>query len=111
MSTVFAREVSSAWAPLPQSSASAVERVVAAITGKVLCCDCLRRVTGCSDLAVRRSLIAISRMVPLDTWTPCGSCGAIEETYGIRQIGSPLRKVRVETPMTTEASVDSRGVR
>ena len=111
MSTALAREASSDWAPLPQSSASAVERVVAAITGTVLCCDCLRRVTGCSDLVVRQSLITVSRMVPLDTWTPCGSCGAAEETYGIRQIVSPLRKVRVETPMKTEESVDLRGVR
>ena len=95
MSTALFREVSSDWAPPRQSPASAVERVVAAITRAVLCCDCLRRVTGCSDLVVRRSLITVSRMVALNTWTPCGSCGAAEETYGIRNIVlSPHAEVR-----------------
>ena len=111
MSPALAPPVSSDWTTLPQSSASDVERVVAAITRSVLCCDCLRRVTGCSGLVVRRALIAASRMVPLDTWTPCGSCGAVDETYGVRNIVPPFRKVRIETPMKTEESVDPRGVR
>ncbi len=57
--------------------------VVAAIAATVLCCECLARVTGLSGLAVRRSLLAASRSARLVTWTACGSCGALGETYGM----------------------------
>ena len=66
-----------------QSPAPDVRRVVDAISASVLCCECLARVTGLTDLVVRRSLITASRTSRLDTWTPCRSCGAAEETYGI----------------------------
>jgi hypothetical protein len=71
---------SAPWASMP-----CVEPVIAAIVRSPLCCDCLARVTGCSGLSVRRSLIAVSRLMPLNTWTPCDSCGAVEETYGIER--------------------------
>ena len=57
--------------------------VVDAITATVLCCDCLARRTGLTDEVIRRSLIAVSRRVHLNTWTACRSCGAVDETYGI----------------------------
>ena len=57
--------------------------IVRSITTRSLCCDCLERITGLSALAVRRGLLAASRTVRLDTWTPCESCGALDETYRI----------------------------
>ena len=58
-------------------------RVVDAITASVLCCDCVAQRTGLSDDVIRRSLLTASRIIRLDTWTPCRSCGAVDETYGI----------------------------
>jgi hypothetical protein len=33
---------------------------------------------------VRQSLVRASRTMHLETWMPCGSCGTVDETYGIR---------------------------
>jgi hypothetical protein len=93
MKNAVADHVPSAWRGAhPQLSAPDVDRVVAAIARAVLCCDCLRRASGCSDLVVRRSLLVLSRMLPLDTWTPCSSCGASAETYGIPQDTSAIQR-------------------
>jgi hypothetical protein len=62
-----------------------------AITTRSLCCDCLERITGLSAIAVRRWLLTTSRTVRLDTWTPCQSCGALDETYRIARVGVDQR--------------------
>jgi hypothetical protein len=59
-------------------------RLVEAISTSALCCRCLERITGLSGLAVRQSLVTASRTMSLDTWTPCASCGAVDETYAMR---------------------------
>ena len=59
-------------------------RVVEAISTSALCCRCLERITGLSGLAVRQSLVMASRTMSLDTWTPCASCGTVDETYAMR---------------------------
>jgi hypothetical protein len=76
-----------------ESTTPEVRLVVDAITGSVLCCNCLGLRTGLTDVVVRQSLITASRTVRLNTWTPCHSCGAVEETYGIAlsSTGFPLR--------------------
>ena len=61
-----------------------VRRIVEAISTSVLCCRCLERTTGLSGLAVRQSLVRASRTMHFETWMPCGSCGTVDETYGIR---------------------------
>ena len=66
------------------SSRKHVRRVVDALSASILCCDCLERLTELSSLDVRGSLVVLSRRVLLNTWTPCRSCGAVDETYAIR---------------------------
>ena len=69
------------------------------ITTRSLCCDCLERITGLSGIAVRRWLLTASRAIRLDTWTPCQSCGALDETYRIAGVGM--------TPKVTRAPADA----
>jgi hypothetical protein len=57
--------------------------IVDAMRARSLCCDCLVSTTGLTDVVVRSSLLTASRAVRLDTWTPCQSCGAVDETYRI----------------------------
>ena len=63
--------------------------VIQAITSRSLCCACLERMTGLSSVAVRGALLAASRRVRLNTWTPCQSCGALDETYRIAALDAP----------------------
>ena len=65
--------------------------IVQSITTRSLCCDCLERITGLSGIAVRQRLLTTSRTVRLDTWTPCQSCGALDETYRIAGVGMDQR--------------------
>ena len=67
----------------PMESPTAMRLVVDAISARPLCCDCLVSRTGLTDVVVRWSLLTASRAIRLDTWTPCRSCGAVDETYGI----------------------------
>ena len=61
--------------------------ILDSITTRSLCCDCVERITGLSAIAVRRWLLITSRTVRLDTWTPCQSCGALDETYRMPAAG------------------------
>ena len=67
----------------PMESPTAMRLVVDAISARPLCCDCLVSRTGLTGGVVRWSLLTASRAIRLDTWTPCRSCGAVDETYGI----------------------------
>ena len=55
--------------------------LVDAIRSRSLCCDCLVRVTGLNAGDVRSALLRASRAFRFNTWTPCQSCGAADETY------------------------------
>jgi len=59
----------------------ATRLIVDAIRARSLCCTCLASTTGLTGGVVRSSLITASRATRLDTWTPCQSCGAVDETY------------------------------
>ena len=59
----------------------AIRLVRDAIRTRSLCCRCLVSATGLSDVMVRSSLLTASRGWRLDTWAPCESCGAVDETY------------------------------
>jgi hypothetical protein len=67
----------------PMESPVALRLVVDAISARSLCCDCLVSTTGLTGVVVRWSLLTASRAFHLDTWTPCQSCGAVDETYRI----------------------------
>ena len=71
---------------LPVESPAAIRLVVDAISARSLCCDCLASTPGLTDLVVRSSLLTASRAVRLDTWTPCETCGAVDETYRLTAI-------------------------
>jgi hypothetical protein len=57
--------------------------VIDAIRTRSLCCDCLVSATGLTGVVVGSSLLTASRAFPLDTWTPCESCGAVDGTYRV----------------------------
>jgi hypothetical protein len=71
----------------PVESPASVRLVVDGIRARSLCCDCLASTTGLTDVVVRWSLLTASRAFRFDTWTPCQSCGAVGETYGIVGVG------------------------
>jgi hypothetical protein len=73
---------------VPMESPAAMRLVVDAIRARSLCCDCLASTTGLTAPVVRWALLTASRAFRLDTWTPCQSCGAVDETYRITAEGS-----------------------
>jgi len=71
-------------------SPAAMRLVVDAITARSLCCNCLASTIGLTALVVRWSLLTASRASRLDTWTPCQSCGAVDETYRMTTSGGAM---------------------
>jgi len=57
--------------------------LVDAIRSRSLCFDCLVRVTGLNAGAVGDALLKASSAFRFNTWTPCESCGAADQTYRI----------------------------